>query len=38
MFINFWYPMAVSDELGDAPVKVRCLGLDFVVFPRRGTA
>jgi len=32
MYINFWYPMAVSDELTDQPIKVRCMGLDFVVF------
>ena len=32
MYINFWYPMAASDELADKPVKVRCMGLDFVVF------
>ena len=32
MFINFWYPMAASDELTDQPLKVRCMGLDFVLF------
>ena len=32
MYINFWYPMAVGDELADGPLKVRCMGLDFVVF------
>ena len=32
MFINFWYPMAASDELTDKPLKVRCMGLDFVLF------
>jgi phenylpropionate dioxygenase-like ring-hydroxylating dioxygenase large terminal subunit len=32
MYINFWYPMAASDELADEPIKVRCMGLDFVVF------
>ena len=32
MYINFWYPMAASEELGDAPIKVRCMGLDFVLF------
>jgi len=32
MYINFWYPMAVGDELADTPVKVRCMGLDFVLF------
>lgn len=32
MYINFWYPMATSEELTDKPLKVRALGLDFVVF------
>ena len=32
MYINFWYPMAASIELTDAPRKVRALGQDFVVF------
>jgi phenylpropionate dioxygenase-like ring-hydroxylating dioxygenase large terminal subunit len=33
MYINFWYPMATTDELeSDVPMKVRCLGLDFVLF------
>lgn len=32
MYINFWYPMAASDELGETPIKVRCLAQDFVVF------
>jgi phenylpropionate dioxygenase-like ring-hydroxylating dioxygenase large terminal subunit len=33
MYINFWYPMATSEELGaDAPLKVRALSQDFVVF------
>ena len=32
MYINFWYPMAMSDEIGEAPERVRCLGQDFVVF------
>ena len=32
MYINFWYPMATSEELQDKPLKVRCLGQDFVVF------
>ena len=32
MYINFWYPMALSDELTDKPLKVRGLGQDFVVF------
>lgn len=33
MYINFWYPMATSEELvPDQPLKVRALGQDFVVF------
>jgi phenylpropionate dioxygenase-like ring-hydroxylating dioxygenase large terminal subunit len=32
MYINFWYPMATSEELTDQPLKVRGLGQDFVVF------
>ena len=32
MYTNFWYPMVASDELADKPVKVRCMGLDFVIF------
>ncbi len=32
MFINFWYPACLSDELGDAPMKVRMLGCDFALF------
>ncbi len=32
MYMNFWYPMATSEELSDKPLKVRCVGLDFVVF------
>jgi len=32
MYINFWYPMATSEELQDKPLKVRALGQDFVVF------
>ena len=32
MYINFWYPMAVGEELADSPVPVRCMGLDFVLF------
>lgn len=33
MYINFWYPMATSEELiQDQPLKVRALGQDFVVF------
>jgi phenylpropionate dioxygenase-like ring-hydroxylating dioxygenase large terminal subunit len=33
MYINFWYPMIRSEDLGyDKPEKVRCLGLNFVAF------
>lgn len=32
MFMNFWYPMCTSGELGKDPVAVTALGLDFVVF------
>lgn len=32
MFINFWYPVAWSDDVGQRPLKVRMLGCDFAVF------
>jgi phenylpropionate dioxygenase-like ring-hydroxylating dioxygenase large terminal subunit len=32
MFINFWYPVVMGNELTDKPVKVRMLGQDFVAF------
>lgn len=32
MYINFWYPMAISSELSEAPIKVRALGQDFALF------
>ena len=32
MYINFWYPAARADELTDKPLKVKMLGLPFVVF------
>jgi phenylpropionate dioxygenase-like ring-hydroxylating dioxygenase large terminal subunit len=32
MYINFWYPMATSEELTDKPLRVRGLGQDFVLF------
>ncbi|MBL8200401.1 MAG: Rieske 2Fe-2S domain-containing protein [Chromatiales bacterium] len=32
MYINFWYPMAQAAELTDAPLAVRALGADFVLF------
>lgn len=32
MYINFWYPMATTEELGEMPLKVQALGQAFVVF------
>jgi len=32
MYINFWYPMATTEELTDKPLKVRALAQDFVLF------
>lgn len=32
MFINFWYPAEESRNLGNEPLKVRMLGLDFVLW------
>ena len=32
MYINFWYPVIMTTDLGEEPVKVRMLGQDFVVF------
>ena len=32
MYINFWYPMATGEEVGEKPHRVRALGQDFVVF------
>jgi phenylpropionate dioxygenase-like ring-hydroxylating dioxygenase large terminal subunit len=32
MYINFWYPMATTEELTDKPLRVRALSQDFVVF------
>ena len=32
MYINFWYPMATSEELVDKPLQVKALGQDFVLF------
>jgi phenylpropionate dioxygenase-like ring-hydroxylating dioxygenase large terminal subunit len=32
MLINFWYPMAVSSELGEAPIRVTALGQSFALF------
>lgn len=37
MYINFWYPVALSDEVtNDKPLKVRILGLNFVAFRDTG--
>ena len=32
MYINFWYPMALSDEIGDGPIQVTALGQPFTLF------
>ncbi len=32
MFINFWYPAGLADQLTDQPQKIRMLGQDFVLF------
>jgi phenylpropionate dioxygenase-like ring-hydroxylating dioxygenase large terminal subunit len=33
MYINFWYPIALTDEVkNDAPLRVQLLGLPFVAF------
>jgi phenylpropionate dioxygenase-like ring-hydroxylating dioxygenase large terminal subunit len=32
MFINFWYPAIAGKDLTDKPVRVKMLGLPFVVF------
>lgn len=32
MYINFWYPMATSDEVADVPVRVEALGQPFALF------
>jgi phenylpropionate dioxygenase-like ring-hydroxylating dioxygenase large terminal subunit len=32
MYINFWYPMALVDEVSDTPVCTRALGHDFALF------
>jgi phenylpropionate dioxygenase-like ring-hydroxylating dioxygenase large terminal subunit len=33
MYINFWYPIVRSEDLGyDDPVKARLLGVDLVAF------
>lgn len=38
MLINFWYPLARSEELADTPLKVRALRHDFVLFRDSGGA
>ena len=32
MYINFWYPVALSEELKDEPIRARILGQNFVAF------
>lgn len=32
MYINFWYPMALVDEVSDTPVHSRALGHEFALF------
>jgi phenylpropionate dioxygenase-like ring-hydroxylating dioxygenase large terminal subunit len=32
MYINFWYPMATSEEVADEPVRVEALGQSFALF------
>ena len=32
MYMNFWYPVVRSEDLGPTPQKVRILAHDFVVF------
>jgi phenylpropionate dioxygenase-like ring-hydroxylating dioxygenase large terminal subunit len=32
MYINFWYPVCTSEELGDQPLRAEMLGLNFVAF------
>lgn len=32
MFVNFWYPAEESARVGNAPLKVRMLGFDFVLW------
>ena len=32
MFINFWYPVILSKDLGDKPLKVQMLGCEFVAY------
>ena len=32
MYINFWYPMALAEEIAEEPVRVQALGQEFVLF------
>jgi len=32
MYINFWYPVCLSDEINESSKKVTILGMDFVAF------
>ncbi len=32
MFINFWYPACLSEELSERPLKVKMLGCNFALF------
>ena len=32
MLINFWYPMALSEELAETPLKVKALGQELALF------
>ena len=33
MYINFWYPVALCDEVtNEAPLKIQIMGLNFVAF------
>mgnify|MGYP000019869386 FL=1 len=39
MYINFWYPVCLTKELEDKPIKRKILGVDFVAFrDQKGTA
>ncbi len=32
MFINFWYPVSISTDLTDKPIKIRALGQNLAIF------
>ena len=32
MYINFWYPVCLSDEINEGSKKATILGMDFVAF------